>query len=885
MSQEQTEIGSKRDRLQDTDSQTEQAEKKHRKDKSHGKEKRHKKEKKEKHHKDKSRHKDKSKSKDKSKKTEKTGLESGVEVENCQDNGKHLENSEQTSAELAGNPNNVETGSTIAVIGSEHRADEQGSDGLQTQKVTSPENSALKLTVKTVECEDLKAEQQNGEAPETPESGEIPAEKHESVFQVSSVKPPSPKKENDGKEEAPKRKERSRTPSREDRDRHSHGDERIRHGSIDRSRDRDRDRDSRRDRERNRAYDRYEKDRERGRDRDLERAWHDRHPSGRERSSHYERESNRRDRYQRRSRSPLRRSSSRRPRTRSPDRPQRRSGGRHSRSAEREEPRQSSDRRDRAARDEERRPENQDEDDTIPEAVLQPEEDEEAIIQARRNRWKNIKQKYEAGSNCEASAGQTESVKDPNAEVQTTAAGATDPADGKEDLKTGSKSEVLDNGNGVPADGTGDDAVRDPDRAAAEGDGNGHHRGADSPASSQDGCDDVAGHDENSADDVELVKESDGQEVSQAKDGADEQGIYGSKDMESGLRSGLEPKREEKRSHKEKEADMFADEDEEDDADMFANKVDPKTQMPANKTLSQGLLDNWDDADGYYKFKIGEIIMENYQVASAQGRGVFSSVLKAYDLNNQKATGDFAEVAIKVIRANETMYKAGQLEREILRLLASEDKDGKRHCIKLLRSFEYRNHLCLVFENMSMNLRELVKKYGRDVGLNISAVRQYAEQLMIGLHHMHRCKVIHADIKPDNILVNDRHTIVKFCDFGSAMYAGDNDITPYLVSRFYRAPEIILGLPYDHALDMWSVGCVLYELFTGKILFPGRTNNEMLKLMMSFKGPFSKKMLRKGAFSENHFEGETLDDFSSLEEDPITKKPVSEALLFPGRNA
>lgn len=68
------------------------------------------------------------------------------------------------------------------------------------------------------------------------------------------------------------------------------------------------------------------------------------------------------------------------------------------------------------------------------------------------------------------------------------------------------------------------------------------------------------------------------------------------------------------------------------------------------------------------------------------------------------------------------------------------------------------------------------------------------------------------------------------------MFAGDNEITPYLVSRFYRSPEVILGLPYDHPMDMWSVGCVLYELYTGQILFPGRTNNEMLKLMMDVKG-------------------------------------------------
>lgn len=68
-------------------------------------------------------------------------------------------------------------------------------------------------------------------------------------------------------------------------------------------------------------------------------------------------------------------------------------------------------------------------------------------------------------------------------------------------------------------------------------------------------------------------------------------------------------------------------------------------------------------------------------------------------------------------------------------------------------------------------------------------------------------QVIHADIKPDNILINDRNTIVKFCDFGSAMYAGDNDITPYLVSRFYRAPEIILGLPYSTFPSLFLRSC------------------------------------------------------------------------------
>lgn len=110
-----------------------------------------------------------------------------------------------------------------------------------------------------------------------------------------------------------------------------------------------------------------------------------------------------------------------------------------------------------------------------------------------------------------------------------------------------------------------------------------------------------------------------------------------------------------------------------------------------------------------------------------------------------------------------------------------------------------------------MNLREVLKKYGKNVGLHIKAVRSYAQQLLLTLKIMKRCSVLHADIKPDNILVrisvclyqscamfdvifspqvNDSKLVLKLCDFGSASYIQDNEITPYLVSRFYRAPEI-----------------------------------------------------------------------------------------------
>ena len=98
-----------------------------------------------------------------------------------------------------------------------------------------------------------------------------------------------------------------------------------------------------------------------------------------------------------------------------------------------------------------------------------------------------------------------------------------------------------------------------------------------------------------------------------------------------------------------------------------------------------------------------------------------------------------------------------------------------------------------------MNLRELTNKYGRNVGLSIKAVGVYAAQLLMALRHLKRCRVLHADIKPDNILVNARRSKVKLCDFGSAMFAGENELTPYLISRYYRAPEVVLGLPYGES--------------------------------------------------------------------------------------
>lgn len=125
------------------------------------------------------------------------------------------------------------------------------------------------------------------------------------------------------------------------------------------------------------------------------------------------------------------------------------------------------------------------------------------------------------------------------------------------------------------------------------------------------------------------------------------------------------------------------------------------------------------------------------------------------------------------------------------------------------------------------------------------------------------------------IQVNETRNVLKICDLGTAIDRSDaatslNEMTPYLVSRYYRAPEIILGIPYDYAIDMWSIGCTLYELYTGKILFAGDSNNQMLKAIMEIRGKFSAKLYRRGQLSHHHFD--EMGNFISVERDKALGK-------------
>jgi serine/threonine-protein kinase PRP4 len=136
-------------------------------------------------------------------------------------------------------------------------------------------------------------------------------------------------------------------------------------------------------------------------------------------------------------------------------------------------------------------------------------------------------------------------------------------------------------------------------------------------------------------------------------------------------------------------------------------------------------------------------------------------------------------------------YRAGLKEVGILTKLRDNDPNDQSFVIRLQGTFEHRNHLCLVFESLDQNLREILKRYGKNGGgISLLAIRAYAQQLFSALELLSRTEILHADLKPDNILISADKQRVKLADLGSASDVTENEITPYLVSRFYRAPEI-----------------------------------------------------------------------------------------------
>ena len=139
---------------------------------------------------------------------------------------------------------------------------------------------------------------------------------------------------------------------------------------------------------------------------------------------------------------------------------------------------------------------------------------------------------------------------------------------------------------------------------------------------------------------------------------------------------------------------------------------------------------------------------------------------------------------------------------------------------------------------------------------------------MEGLNYLKHVQVIHCDLKPENILYTDSsRTNIKIIDFGSSCSRSEEGFS-CVQSRYYRAPEVALGLPYDHAVDMWSLGCIAAELYTGVPLFPGCDENELLEFHVLISGNPPKSMIDKAKKKEKFF---NVKDGYKLERSPKSR--------------
>ncbi|XP_076469404.1 dual specificity tyrosine-phosphorylation-regulated kinase 2-like [Babylonia areolata] len=252
----------------------------------------------------------------------------------------------------------------------------------------------------------------------------------------------------------------------------------------------------------------------------------------------------------------------------------------------------------------------------------------------------------------------------------------------------------------------------------------------------------------------------------------------------------------------------------------------------------------YDDENGSYIHVPHDHISYRYEVLKVIGKGSFGQVVKVYDHKEN------LHVALKMVRNEKRFHRQAQEEIRILEHLKKQDKDNTMNIVHMLEHFTFRNHICITFELLSMNLYELIKK-NKFQGFSLQLVRKFAHSILQCLDALFKNRIIHCDLKPENILLKQQgRSGIKVIDFGSSCYEHQRIYT-YIQSRFYRAPEVILGAKYGMPIDVWSLGCILAELLTGYPLFPGEDEGDQLACIIELLGMPPQKLLDNSKRARN----------------------------------
>ncbi|OAA58628.1 protein kinase [Niveomyces insectorum RCEF 264] len=259
-----------------------------------------------------------------------------------------------------------------------------------------------------------------------------------------------------------------------------------------------------------------------------------------------------------------------------------------------------------------------------------------------------------------------------------------------------------------------------------------------------------------------------------------------------------------------------------------------------------------DDDDGHYIVIPESDLTDRYQMVKLLGQGTFGKVVQARDRRKNEL------VAIKIIRSVQKYRDASRIELRVLETLKANDRENRNRCIHLRECFDFRGHICIVMDLLGQSVFDFLKGNGF-VPFPNSQIQSFARQLFTSVAFLHDLQLIHTDLKPENILLVDSNyqtftynrkipsssstiarqatqrkvlldTEIRLIDFGSATFQ-DEYHSSVVSTRHYRAPEIILGLGWSFPCDIWSIGCILVEFFTGDALFQTHDNLEHLAMM------------------------------------------------------
>ena len=271
----------------------------------------------------------------------------------------------------------------------------------------------------------------------------------------------------------------------------------------------------------------------------------------------------------------------------------------------------------------------------------------------------------------------------------------------------------------------------------------------------------------------------------------------------------------------------------------YLKKSNPKRVLtkPSEPKFNNGNDNEDSDYILYVNDMLGPEEGRKYVVLDLLGSGTFGQVVKCQNLANQSI------VAVKVVKSKSAYLNQSLSEVKILEFLNQNSSTG--NFIRLLDTFMHKEHLCLVFELLASNLYELIKQ-NQFHGLSMKLVKSLTRQLLSSCAQLKSFQIIHCDLKPENILLcQPDKPEIKVIDFGSACFTR-RTIYSYIQSRFYRSPEVILGLPYTESIDMWSLGCIVGELFLGLPMFPGSSEYNQIYKIVDMLGAPPRHMLEHG---------------------------------------